>query len=381
MINAEPTPFQPFLISNPHFQTIISHFYPVPPLPAYTRLAIGTDDGLASFYVDVANGNSLGPEDVEVKSSRILHYHAPPRRVQLPNDITLSNLKPARPAVVILTGLESHSHAIIPRRMVHAFTPHGFKVFVVNYRSCAHPIDVPKTFRLYHAAFTEDVETLLRAIVHAALESGYRPPEVYMCGFSLGANVMCHFLGRNGIKASTFYNVVAAAGACIPFDPISCQKELDSGWKGYIYSAHLIKTMRDKFFDILRTGADPGRVDVQLIRQADRLGKIDDHFISPTFGFRDRFEYYEHADARNMLKLITVPTLIINARDDPFFSHDTGDSLPTKEHIGSAPVRLYISDYGGHCGFFDRQTLTEKGTGYFQREFAKWFLEIRSSRE
>lgn len=375
-----PAPFKPFLCSNPHLQTIVPNFYPVTTHPDYTRITIDTDDGLASIHVDIANGNSLSPDDIQQSTSEPIHYNNPPHQINFPTDAhKKDSLKPSRPVAVILTGLESCSHADIPMRIVNALTPCSFKVFVLNYRSCGGPEDVPRTFRLYHAAFTEDVQTLLRAIAHAAVEAGYVPPQVYICGFSLGANIVCHFLGQNGDKARSVYNVVAAACACVPFDPTSCQKELDSGWKGVIYSSYLISTMRSKFFQILSTGADPGKIDPDAVRQADRLGKIDDVIISPNFGFRDRFDYYRQVDARFVLKNITVPTLIINARDDPFFGHTSGKSLPTSEHIGSAPIRMYISDFGGHCGFFDQQAFYDRNSGYFQREFAKWFSHVRSS--
>lgn len=377
-----PAPFKPFLWSNPHFQTIIPNFYPVTRFPQYTRITIESDDGLASFHVDIANGNSLSPADAETAPTKPLHYGNPPFLENLPSYAHKStSLKPSKPVVVVLTGLESCSRAIIPIRIVNALTLYSFKVFVLNYRSCGGPEDVPTTFRLYHAAFTEDLQTLLRAIANSAIETGYIPPQVFVCGFSLGANIICHFLGRNGDRAYSAYNVVAAACACVPFDPTSCQKELDSGWKGFIYSSYLIQTMRSKFFQILNTGADPGDIDPDEVRRADRLGKIDDCIISPNFGFRDRFDYYQHVDARFVLKFIKVPTLIINARDDPFFGHMSGKSLPTQEQIGSAPIHMYITDFGGHCGFFDYQAFRDRSMGYFQREFAKWFSFVRSSLE
>lgn len=377
-----PTPFKPFLWSNPHFQTVLPNFYPISRSPQYTRITIETDDGLASFHVDIANGNNLGPNDITLQSSEPMHYRNPPLLDDISSDpLSLKSLKPSKPVVVVLTGLESCSRATIPMRLVNALTDYEFKVFVLNYRSCGGPEDVPQTFRLYHAAFTEDLQTLLRAIAHSAVEAGYVPPQVFVCGFSLGANIICHFLGQNGDKAHSAYNVTAAACACVPFDPAGCQKVLDSGWKGFVYSAYLIQTMRSKFFQILSTGADPGNIDPEAVRRADRLGKIDDCIISPNYGFRDRFDYYRYVDARFVLKYIKVPTLIINARDDPFFSHRSGEGLPTRKHIGSAPIHMYMSDFGGHCGFFDKQSLRDRSSGYFQREFAKWFAYVRSSSE
>lgn len=79
------------------------------------------------------------------------------------------------------------------------------------------------------------------------------------------------------------------------------------------------------------------------------------------------------------MKYIKVPTLVINARDDPFFDHSSGLSLPTQEQIGDAPIVINITEHGGHCGFLDRETFEGKAPGYFQREFARFFDHVRES--
>lgn len=99
----------------------------------------------------------------------------------------------------------------------------------------------------------------------------------------------------------------------------------------------------------------------------------------PVFCFLACLYTAMQVDARKVLKHITVPTLIINARDDPFFDHQSGLSLPTPEQIGDAPIILNITDHGGHCGFLDRQGFESKAPSYFQREFARFFEYVRQS--
>lgn len=388
----KPTPFEPFPLANPHFQTICSHIYPVPPQPQYSRLTLDSDDGLATFSVDIANGSSLSPTNTSGHDTI-----APPPRdeeeeQQVISSPTIegqggdgdSSLNKSQPVAVVLTGLESNSNSPVTCRIVHALTSmeDSPKVIVLNYRSCAADengndhTDVPTTFRLYHAGFTEDLEVLLRMIRQSAERCGYIGPDVFLCGFSLGANVMCNFLGKFGDVARRDFGVIGAAGACVPFDPASCQLQLDSGWKGFIYSAFLIRRMRSKFEAIYATGVDSTIYDLAKVRAATRLGHIDDYYISPTFGFANRQEYYKSIDARQFLRHITVPTLIINALDDPFFAHYTGSGLPSDQDISNAPLLLNISKHGGHCAFLDRETFQDPTTGYFQREFARWFQHI-----
>ena len=261
----QPSQFTPFLSSNPHFQTVFGHYFPSPPDVQYNRVTIPTEDNLSTLHIDIANGTSLGPE-------------------------SQSNLQ--KPVAVVLHGLESNSQGSVTKRIVSPLTDMGFKVCVLNFRSCADPDEVPSTLKLYHAGFTEDVETILREIRKQSKHQSSPPPSIFLCGFSLGANMICQFLGKYGQQALDSFGVVAAAAACVPFDPIACQKTLDGGLKGAIYSSRLVSTMKKKFRAAKSAGVDLRGVDPLLLEKANRVGLIDDYFISPVFGFKDKTDYY-----------------------------------------------------------------------------------------
>ncbi|MEE8234494.1 MAG: hydrolase, partial [Gammaproteobacteria bacterium] len=52
------------------------------------------------------------------------------------------------------------------------------------------------------------------------------------------------------------------------------------------------------------------------------------------------------------LKHITVPTLLIHSRDDPFMSED---ATPNQDELSESVV-LELSDHGGHVGFISGNT-------------------------
>lgn len=369
-----PRPFTPYISSNPHFQTICSNFYPPPPPVQYTRLLLHSDDQQAVIQVDVS------PIPTNSLPTLIHPIHVPIRVPSfIPNGAQINAPKPP-PIAVVLHGLESNSHATVTRRIVAALTQHHFTSYVLNLRSCAEPKTPPSTLRLYHAGFTEDLDTLLRHINHSYINSNSPPPDIYLCGFSLGANLVCQFLGRQGSNVTSVYNVVAAAAACVPFDPTACQAKLDRGLRGMVYSKYLVDTMQSKVQAAVNAGVDVGNCVVSNVRKADRIGRIDDSLIVPVFGFKDRFDYYQKVDSRKLLKDITVPTLVINSKDDPFFDHASGVSLPTRAQIAHAPVLLHLTEHGGHCGFLDKQTFNRQSPGYFQSEFARFFDHVREQR-
>jgi predicted alpha/beta-fold hydrolase len=64
-------------------------------------------------------------------------------------------------------------------------------------------------------------------------------------------------------------------------------------------------------------------------------------------GFVDAPDYWRRASAKPWLKDVAVPTLVLNARNDPFVP---AESLPGPADVG-ADVLLEQPGAGGHAGF------------------------------
>ncbi len=92
----------------------------------------------------------------------------------------------------------------------------------------------------------------------------------------------------------------------------------------------------------------PGAFDIEKVRTATTIGDYDDLVVAAVYGFKDKFDYYRQCGSKWFLHKIRVPTIAINALDDPFIDRL---SLPTPEDVGDASVRLIYHEHGGHCGF------------------------------
>lgn len=339
-------PFTPFLIQEPNIQTIFSNFYPYPSTPTSTRISLRSSDNLTQIYVDVCLPLTEHEDD-------------------------------NAPIVVLLPGMESNSKGTITKRTVNCFRRAGFKVNVLNYRSCnGDPNEIQSTLRLYNAGFTEDLLTLLE---HLQTTRTKQSP-IYLFGFSLGSSIVINTLGRYPEQLHR-YGVVGAGAVAVPFDPASCVGVLDVGWKGMLYSSRLVSEMRIKVKSIISLNPSAqGNVDMDEIDQAVRVGKMDEALVAPVFGYRDRFDYYEDVDPRRWLKGVDVPLLVLNSRDDPFYVHETDFELD--HYVGNeGNVRVHWSQHGGHCAFVDEETMMrDRDGGYFQREMARWFQFIDKTR-
>ena len=75
--------------------------------------------------------------------------------------------------------------------------------------------------------------------------------------------------------------------------------------------------------------------------------RASDVVTAPLHGFSGTNDYWKRASSKPWLRAVTVPTLVVNARNDPFIP---ASSLPTREET-SAAITLEQPRGGGHGGF------------------------------
>jgi len=86
------------------------------------------------------------------------------------------------------------------------------------------------------------------------------------------------------------------------------------------------------------------REDIEKLKD---FWEFDETYTAKINGFQSAQDYYTKSSAKQYLKAITIPTLIIHAKDDPFMTQEV---IPKKEEISKA-ISLEILDHGGHVGF------------------------------
>lgn len=189
--------------------------------------------------------------------------------------------------------------------------------------------------RCYHHGDTADLRHLWRLLRQR--EPGVR---LAAAGWSLGANVLLKALGEEGDAAP----VEAAAAGCAPFRLEICAEKLRSG-SARLYQARLLRDL--KAIVARKHAAVPAPVDMAAVQDARDFFEFDDRYTAPLNGFRDARDYYARCESAGFVGAIRRPTLIVNARDDPFM---TPDVLPAAESL-SPSVTLEVSRRGGHVGF------------------------------
>ncbi len=270
-----------------------------------------------------------------------------PRRIDLPMTRTRLELddgdfldldwaQSRRDRLAILShGLEGNISQKYIRGMARTLLDAGWDVLAWNFRGCG--TEPNRLLRAYHSGDTGD---LAAVIAHAATDYA----RIALVGFSLGGNVTLKYLG----EAPPHPAVVAAAAISVPLDLASSARKLDELRSNRIYVrrflASLIQKMEAKALDF------PGKISTDSIRAIRSFQEFDDRFTAPLHGFRDAADYWTRASSRQFLPHITIPTLILNARNDPFL---TTASLPLPEAEANPSIFLEVPESGGHVGFLD----------------------------
>ena len=111
-----------------------------------------------------------------------------------------------------------------------------------------------------------------------------------------------------------------------PVDLHAAAAVLDFGYRRAIYTRRFLRSLRAKVLAKISThGLD---IDIDAVRACSTFRQIDDLYTAPIHGFKDADDYWTRASSKPLLKDIRVPTLLLNAQNDPFLP---ASALPTSE--------------------------------------------------
>lgn len=247
-----------------------------------------------------------------------------------------------QPLVILLHGLTGSSQSGYIKGLQPTLLQQGFRSVALNFRGCSGEFNLSS--RCYHSGETGDIDFLYHTLRK-------REPNTPMAavGFSLGGNVLLKWLGEQGNKLQLF----AATGVSVPLVLNECASKLDHGFSKF-YRASLLTELKDyirlkqKYLSSLGINGE-----ARILKQLGDLEKInsfwqyDDRVIAQLYDFEDVTDYYFRSSSRQFLQSITVPTLLIQAKDDPFMTENV---LPNLNEL-SPSVALEITQRGGHVGF------------------------------
>ena len=242
------------------------------------------------------------------------------------------------PRLLLFHGLEGGMHSHYARAMFREASQRGWAADLLLFRTCG--TETNRLPRSYHSGETTDplwiVEQLSRAFPDAPLG---------LMGVSLGGNVLCKLLGEYGDVLPE--QVVGAVAMSVPFDLARASRHIGRGF-GAIYEKFFLKSLIPKA--LTKIDRHPELAPLRRVQNARTLWEFDDAFTAPLHGFRDAADYYARASSLPYLARIQLPTLLLNAIDDPFLPADVLDEVRRAVRENDQ-VEVEFPARGGHVGF------------------------------
>jgi predicted alpha/beta-fold hydrolase len=220
--------------------------------------------------------------------------------------------------------------------MVRALNRHGWDAVVWNFRGCSG--EPNRKVRFYHSGDTQDLHTVL---THALQNVRYE--KFALIGFSLGGNVILKYLGEQAHRLNP--KIRSAVTFSVPCDLAGSAREM-ARFGNALYMKRFMGMLHEKVRAKMKLF--PGRIDDRGFLFMRTFKDFDERYTAPLHGFTSAEDYWEKSSSKPLLGNITVPTLLVNALDDPFLA---SPCYPYREAQDNPHLFLETPKTGGHVGF------------------------------
>lgn len=149
-------------------------------------------------------------------------------------------------------------------------------------------------------------------------------------------------------EAPSHPKVLAAVAVSAPIDLAASSKKLDRRPGNGIYMRRFMKRLRAKVES--KALRFPGELDTRNLQRVMTFAEFDNRYTAKLHGFQNAEDYWTQASSLQYLPGIQIPTLLLNALDDPFLATEC---FPGSLAVQSKWVYLEAPKFGGHLGFLD----------------------------
>ena len=243
--------------------------------------------------------------------------------------------------VILSHGLEGDSSRPYLAGTVRHLNENGFDCLAWNFRSCSGEMN--RQARLYHVGETGD----LHHVIRHAVQRGYET--ICLLGFSMGGNITLKYLGEQGRAGTLPPAIKRAVAFSVPLDVTTSATRLEA-WDSMVYNRRFQRSLKAKMQQ--KTAVLPPELVASDWRNVRTIRQFDELITGPLHGYSGADDYYTKNSSLPFLPDITIPTLVVNAKNDPFLSPECFPETLARE---LTHVWMEFPAAGGHCGFMDRR--------------------------
>ena len=264
----------------------------------------------------------------------------------------------AKACVILFHGLEGSANSHYIQHLSAQLNDCSIGAVVMHFRGCSGEPNL--TELAYHSGAVFDPLFIIPII-----KQRYPAQPLFAAGFSLGGNMLMKLLAHHKDLP-----IVAAVCVSAPLDLAASSGSINVGFSR-LYQWHLMKSMKANLLSKMQRVSMPSlRINAEQIKAMTRFREFDDSITAVLHGFSDADDYYTQSSALPDLHLITTPTLVLHAKDDPFMDARV---IP-KPSMLSSSIAYELSEHGGHVGFM--RSLTGQSKLWLPGRITQFFQEF-----
>ena len=231
------------------------------------------------------------------------------------------------PVLMIIHTLAGGTREPCSNNLAEVARRKGFRAFVYNNRGCSGVEFTSRRF--YCALMYDDVQAVV-----AHVREKYRPPFLFLAGFSLGAYTAMIYDANDG-------SVDGVACVSHTYNGIVANEILSRGLLKRLYLPVMMEKVRHMF-------AKNKFVDYPKALEAKTLDEFDAEYTCKEYDIGTVAEYYQKCSIYDKIPRVNAPTLILGADNDPF----TQEKLQPRKEVEASDKCVFVHvSQGGHVGF------------------------------
>jgi predicted alpha/beta-fold hydrolase len=320
---AEPFVPRRFL-RNGHLQTIVGNFLP-------------RTDGLPAAELELVEVSAASDAQIATQVLCKCHWQPLGGRAQ-------------RPTAILVHGLEGSADSQYVVGNANKLWRAGANVIRMNMRNCggADYAMAGRAPTLYHSGLSGDVGAVMQHFVERE-----RLDSVALIGYSMGGNLVLKLAGELGKDAPPELRSVVGISPAIDLGASATALHRPVN---RIYERRFLRALFKRYRR--KVSLFPRVYDANRVLGIRSLRDFDDRITALYSGFDSAEDYYFRASAARVVDSIAVPTLIVQALDDPFVTI-TPETLSKVE--ANPQITLLQPEHGGHCAFLSRREAKDCG--------------------
>lgn len=244
-------------------------------------------------------------------------------------------IKPTHKLAIFTHGFLGNSTRPYLLGGVKAFNLAGYDALAWNHRGLSGANNRLEKITIHGSS--DDLEAVIN---YALFKKQYN--EIVLVGYSKGGNISLKYAGEKGKDIHSAIKKIVAIST-----PTDLQGSVDVMGKKGFYTNRFNKKLSEFLQERKHL------IDSEVFKDFKKFRYLDefaDNYIAPLHGFKNGQEYYDSCSAMHVVNKICIPTLILNAQNDPVLS----ESCAVKEIAQKSDyVFSEVPLHGGHCGFYE----------------------------